>query len=173
MWRRNSRQKIPTLIEKSYVFYNYATQKGVVKPHANESIQNTKLTGNVLLTFLNCYMSTFRLVHYALLQTPACWKSSNTNARLMAFVPVSSELTQNAERHSTGTQKIIFPFGWKHHNCKKRREQVTWCFYAKWTSTVISGRTRRKRSTKSDLSQGEKQNILQIVPNMLFSIWGH
>ena len=26
-----------------------------------------------------------RLMHYALLLTPACWKSSNTNARLMAF----------------------------------------------------------------------------------------
>ena len=25
-----------------------------------------------------------RLVHYALLLTPACWKSNNTNARLMA-----------------------------------------------------------------------------------------
>ena len=39
----------------------------------------------VLLTFLNCYMSTLHLVHYALL-TPACWKPSNTNARVMAFV---------------------------------------------------------------------------------------
>ena len=39
----------------------------------------------VPLTFLNCYMSTLCLVHYALLLTPACWKSSNTNARLMAF----------------------------------------------------------------------------------------
>ena len=39
----------------------------------------------VLLSFLNCYMSTLRLVHYALLLTPACWKSSNTNARLMVF----------------------------------------------------------------------------------------
>ena len=28
-----------------------------------------------------------RLVHYALLLTPACWKSNNTNARLMAFAP--------------------------------------------------------------------------------------
>ena len=36
---------------------------------------------------LNCYMSTLRLVHYALLLTPACWKSNNTNARLMAFAP--------------------------------------------------------------------------------------
>ena len=38
----------------------------------------------VLLTSLNCCMSTPRLVHYALFLTPACWKSNNTNARLMA-----------------------------------------------------------------------------------------
>ena len=38
-----------------------------------------------MLTSLHCYMSTLHLVHYALLLTPACWKSSNTNARLMAF----------------------------------------------------------------------------------------
>ena len=30
-------------------------------------------------------MSTLRLIHYALLLTPAYWKSSNTNARLVAF----------------------------------------------------------------------------------------
>ena len=41
----------------------------------------------VLFTSLNCCMSTLRLVHYALLLTPACWKSNNTNARLMAFAP--------------------------------------------------------------------------------------
>ena len=41
----------------------------------------------VLLTSLNCCMSTLCLVHYALLLTPACWKSNNTNARLMAFAP--------------------------------------------------------------------------------------
>ena len=29
---------------------------------------------------------TLRLVHYALLLTPACWRSSDANARLMAFV---------------------------------------------------------------------------------------
>ena len=39
----------------------------------------------VLLTFLNCCMSTLHLVHYALLLTPACWRSNNTNARLMVF----------------------------------------------------------------------------------------
>ena len=38
----------------------------------------------VLLTSLNCCMSTLHLVHYALLLTPVCWKSNNTNARLMA-----------------------------------------------------------------------------------------
>ena len=38
----------------------------------------------VLLTSLNCCMSTLHLVHYALLLTPACWKSNNTNARLTA-----------------------------------------------------------------------------------------
>ena len=32
-------------------------------------------------------MSTLCLVHYALLLTPACWKSNNTNARLIAFAP--------------------------------------------------------------------------------------
>ena len=37
-----------------------------------------------MLTSLNCCMSTLHLVHYALLLTPACWKSNNTNARLMA-----------------------------------------------------------------------------------------
>ena len=41
----------------------------------------------VLLTSLNCCMSTLHLVHYALLLTPACWKSNNTNARLMASAP--------------------------------------------------------------------------------------
>ena len=40
----------------------------------------------VLLTSLNCCMSSLRLVHYALPLTPACWKSNNTNARLIAFV---------------------------------------------------------------------------------------
>ena len=38
-------------------------------------------------TSLNCCMSTLRLVHYALILTPACWKSNTTNARLMAFAP--------------------------------------------------------------------------------------
>ena len=41
----------------------------------------------VLLTSLNCCMSTLHLLHYALLLIPACWKSNNTNARLMAFAP--------------------------------------------------------------------------------------
>ena len=41
----------------------------------------------VLLTSLNCCMSTLRLVLYALLLTPTCWKSNNTDRRLMAFAP--------------------------------------------------------------------------------------
>ena len=41
----------------------------------------------VLLTSLNCCMSTLHLVHYALLLTPTSWKSKNTNARLMASAP--------------------------------------------------------------------------------------
>ena len=41
----------------------------------------------VLLTSLNCYMSTLHLIHYALFLTPACRKSNNMNARLMAFAP--------------------------------------------------------------------------------------
>ena len=42
------------------------------------------INGSGPATSLNCCMSTLRLVHYALLLTPACWKSNNTNARLMA-----------------------------------------------------------------------------------------
>ena len=45
------------------------------------------INGSGLLTSLNCCMSTLLLVHYTLLLTPACWKSNNTNARLMAFAP--------------------------------------------------------------------------------------
>ena len=41
----------------------------------------------VLLTSLNCCMSTLHLVHYALLLTPTCWKSNNTNARLVDSAP--------------------------------------------------------------------------------------
>ena len=41
----------------------------------------------VLLTSLNCCMSTLRPVQYALLLTPTYWKSNNTNARLKAFAP--------------------------------------------------------------------------------------
>ena len=37
----------------------------------------------------HCCMSTHHLVHYALLLTPACWKSNNTNARLMASATFS------------------------------------------------------------------------------------
>ena len=45
------------------------------------------ISGSCPAYLSNCCMSTFRLVHYALLLTPACWKSINTNARLMAFAP--------------------------------------------------------------------------------------
>jgi len=38
----------------------------------------------VLLTSLNCYMSTLRLVHYAIFLTHA-YKRKHTNARLIAF----------------------------------------------------------------------------------------
>ena len=56
----------------------------------------------VLLTSLNCYMSTLRLVHHALLLTPTCWKSSNTNARLMAFAPsLALDLTFGIHSHKT------------------------------------------------------------------------
>ena len=39
----------------------------------------------VRLTSLNSYISTLRLARFALLQIPACSKSNNINARLMAF----------------------------------------------------------------------------------------
>ena len=58
----------------------------------------------VLLTSLNCCMSTPRLVHYALFLTPACWKSNNTNARLMAFAPgphIWNSLPQDLRHCST------------------------------------------------------------------------
>ena len=45
------------------------------------------ISEKVLLTSLNCCISTLRLVHYALLLTPARWKSNNTHAKLMAFAP--------------------------------------------------------------------------------------
>ena len=52
----------------------------------------------VLLTCLNCYMSTLHLVHYALFLTHACWKSNNTNARLMAFA-LSLALDPTSGKH--------------------------------------------------------------------------
>ena len=39
------------------------------------------------ITVICCCMSTLHLVHYALLLTPACWKSNNTIARQMASAP--------------------------------------------------------------------------------------
>ena len=62
----------------------------------------------VLLTFLNCYMITFRLVHYALLLTPSCWKSSNKNARVMAFV-LSHALDSTFGIHSHKTLDTAQP----------------------------------------------------------------
>ena len=57
---------------------------------------------------LNCYMPTLRLVHYALLLTPACWKSNNTNARLMAFAP-SLDLDPTFGIHSHKTLDTVQP----------------------------------------------------------------
>ena len=48
----------------------------------------------VLLTFLNCYMSTLRLVHYALLLTPACRISSNTDTRVVVLLRHVTKLTK-------------------------------------------------------------------------------
>ena len=56
----------------------------------------------VLFTSPNCYMSTLHLVHYVLLLTPACWKSSNTNARFMAFaLPLALDATSGIHSHKT------------------------------------------------------------------------
>ena len=56
----------------------------------------------VLLTFLNHCMSTLRLVHYALLLTPTCWKSSNTNVRVMAFMlSLALDPTLGVHAHKT------------------------------------------------------------------------
>ena len=56
----------------------------------------------VLLTSLNCCMSTLRLVHYTLLLTPACWKSNNTNARLMVSAPsLALDPTFGSHSHKT------------------------------------------------------------------------
>ena len=70
------------------------------------------------LTFLNCHMSTLHLVHYALLLTPTCWKSSNTNARVMTFV-LSLALDPTFGIHSHKTLDAAQPChllkpNWKH-----------------------------------------------------------
>ena len=62
----------------------------------------------VLLISLNCCMSTLHLVHYALLLTPACWKSNNTNARLMASAPPLA-LDPTFEIHSHKTLDTAQP----------------------------------------------------------------
>ena len=56
-----------------------------------------------------CYMSTLHLIHYALLLTPACWKSNNTNAKLMAFAP-SLALDPTFGIHSPRTLDTAQPF---------------------------------------------------------------
>ena len=65
----------------------------------------------VLLTSLNCYMSTLRLVHHALFLKHACSKSNNTNARLMAFA-ISLALDRTFGKHdgnlSHGKKKLFF-----------------------------------------------------------------
>ena len=62
----------------------------------------------VLLTSLNCCMSTLHLVHYAFLLTPACWKSNNTNARLMASA-LSLALDPTFGIHSHKTLDTVQP----------------------------------------------------------------
>ena len=71
----------------------------------------------VLLTPLNCCMSTLCLIHYALLLTPACWKSNNTNARLTAFVP-SLALDPTFGIHSHKTLDTAQPCHLLKPNCK-------------------------------------------------------
>ena len=56
----------------------------------------------IIITSLNCCMSTLHLVHYTLLLTPACWKSNNTNARLMASaLSLALDLTFGIHSHKT------------------------------------------------------------------------
>ena len=45
------------------------------------------INGSGLAYLSELRMSTLHLVHHVLLLTPACWKSNNTNARLMASTP--------------------------------------------------------------------------------------
>ena len=58
--------------------------------------------------YLSELLPTLRLVHYALLLTPACWKSNNTNARLMAFV-LSLALDRTFGIHSHKTLDTAQP----------------------------------------------------------------
>ena len=53
-------------------------------------------------------LSTFRLIHYTLLLTPACRKSSNTNVRVVAFMP-SLALDPTFEIHSHKTLDTAQP----------------------------------------------------------------
>ena len=58
----------------------------------------------VLLTSLNCYLSTLRLVHYVILLKPACW----TNARHIAFA-ISLALDRTFGIHSLKTLDTAQP----------------------------------------------------------------
>ena len=49
-------------MENIYVFYNCATRKGMVRPHANKSIQYTQLIGNQSLFHMVWFI--FTLVLY-------------------------------------------------------------------------------------------------------------
>ena len=59
--------------------------------------------------YLSELLPTLRLVHYALLLTPACWKSNNTNARLVAFAPsLALDPTFGIHSHQTLLNSVIF-----------------------------------------------------------------
>ena len=81
---------------------------GTPSPPLNTSPGKTALAFHFLLTSLNCCMSTLCLVYYALLLTPACWTSNNTNPRLMAFAP-SLALDPTFGIHSHKTLDIAQP----------------------------------------------------------------
>ena len=75
--------------------------------------------GFFLLASLKCYISTLHLVYYALVLTLACWKSNNTNTRLMAFSPslaldptfgIHSHKTANTTLSSFKAKLKIFHF---------------------------------------------------------------
>ena len=80
MRRRNSRQKFPTLIEKFHVFHDYATRKGMDKPHVNKSIQYMKLIGNQSLFHMVWFIFTLVLYIFTSLTIhdgTLCWELCN------------------------------------------------------------------------------------------------